>query len=329
MHRILYWLSRLICAVRGHAWRGGDGCRPWCARCATIGPMPALSPDVGAELLALHHGAEVRAGVIARLERDYAELKREADASERVCEQLEQQLAAERASFEMMRAARATHRCKVCCALWVQHPAGGGWSLCSDTCGKCCDNEAMGDQIEAIGVTAERDDLRRQLAAAHAEHDEIHEATVDACYRALESMGITERPDGGGQPDYLLPAIVSMSINLIAERPRVELLPPGEKLSLPSPGIIAIAAERQRQIEVEGWTPDHDDRHALYELASAASAYAFIASLSDRRDLEPPGWWPWSRTWWKPKDRRRDLERAGALIAAEIDREYRCAARGK
>jgi hypothetical protein len=31
-------------------------------------------------------------------------------------------------------------------------------------------------------------------------------------------------------------------------------------------------------------------------------------------------WWPWSFEWWKPKDRIRNLVRAGALIAAEIDR---------
>ena len=28
----------------------------------------------------------------------------------------------------------------------------------------------------------------------------------------------------------------------------------------------------------------------------------------------------WDSEWWKPKDRRRDLIRAGALIVAEIER---------
>jgi len=28
----------------------------------------------------------------------------------------------------------------------------------------------------------------------------------------------------------------------------------------------------------------------------------------------------WAREWWKPKDRRRDLIRAAALIVAEIER---------
>jgi hypothetical protein len=47
----------------------------------------------------------------------------------------------------------ATHRCKVCGALWWRgyvHPVGESWSLRSPTCGKCCDNEVMGDQIEPL-----------------------------------------------------------------------------------------------------------------------------------------------------------------------------------
>lgn len=36
-------------------------------------------------------------------------------------------------------------------------------------------------------------------------------------------------------------------------------------------GVIAeIAAERKRQIEAEGWTPEHDDAHDKGELARAA-----------------------------------------------------------
>lgn len=36
-------------------------------------------------------------------------------------------------------------------------------------------------------------------------------------------------------------------------------------------------------------------------------------------DRVPPEW-PWARCGWKPKDRRSNLVRAGALIAAELDR---------
>lgn len=97
-----------------------------------------------------------------------------------------------------------------------------------------------------------------------------------------------------------------------------------------------IAAERQRQVSVEGWTPEHDDQHADGALAKAAAAYAFSGSLSKDvlRERAKNWWdrhgsdtlavvkslWPWAREWWKPKDQRHDLVRAGALIVAEIER---------
>mgnify|MGYP000876494395 CR=1 FL=1 len=86
-----------------------------------------------------------------------------------------------------------------------------------------------------------------------------------------------------------------------------------------------IAAERRRQIEVEGWTPEHDDEHDGGELAIAASCYATVAAWDNRarvRDnfkVRPP-FWPWDYRWWKPTTRRRDLIKAGALILAEIER---------
>ncbi len=95
-----------------------------------------------------------------------------------------------------------------------------------------------------------------------------------------------------------------------------------------------IAAERRRQIEVEGFTAEHDDRHDEGEIAAAAASYAINAA----DQLHPytqgdgcnakPDWWPWDEQWWKPKDPRSDLVRAGALILAEIERIDRLAVKG-
>ena len=74
-------------------------------------------------------------------------------------------------------------------------------------------------------------------------------------------------------------------------------------------GAELIAAERQRQIDAEGWTPEHDDLHDGGELAYAAVGYI----KRDRAEF-PLSWT------FKPGDRVRDLVKAGALIAAEIDR---------
>lgn len=106
-------------------------------------------------------------------------------------------------------------------------------------------------------------------------------------------------------------------------------------LSPPSPkpvvGAIAeIAAERQRQIDAEGWTLTHDDEHVDGQMALAAAAYAYGAATyddQDRRAGHRPAFWPWDASWWKPKSDRFDLIRAGALIVAEIERLDREAAR--
>ena len=91
-------------------------------------------------------------------------------------------------------------------------------------------------------------------------------------------------------------------------------------------GAFKIAAERQRQIEVEGWTPEHDAEHKNGELSLAARCYAQTAQaqICGWSSGAPERTWPWSNKWWKPSDDPiRNLVKAGALIAAEIDRLQR------
>jgi hypothetical protein len=94
-------------------------------------------------------------------------------------------------------------------------------------------------------------------------------------------------------------------------------------------GIELIAAERQRQIEAENWTAEHDDDHIRGELSAAAACYADIAAIQESNIMRyypdgVPKRWPWDEKWWKPSpDPIRNLEKAGALIAAEIDRLQR------
>lgn len=81
-----------------------------------------------------------------------------------------------------------------------------------------------------------------------------------------------------------------------------------------------VLAERQRQIEVEGWTLAHDDQHLDGELPTLAAMYALGGS---------PAWVEGAvgiHDWYRPKDVRRDLVKAGALILAEIERLDRMAA---
>jgi len=100
---------------------------------------------------------------------------------------------------------------------------------------------------------------------------------------------------------------------------------------IPLTGADLIEYERLRQRAVEGWTSEHDAEHVQGELVDAAIDYARFAAilLRDPTASEvsefiagPSDNWPWHPDWWKPSpdDPVRNLVKAGALIAAEIDR---------
>lgn len=87
-------------------------------------------------------------------------------------------------------------------------------------------------------------------------------------------------------------------------------------------GVVHLAAERARQQSQEGYTEAHDDAHRQCEMALAAVAYALHAA----GPWETAQYWPFDASEWKPSDQLHDLVRAGALIAAEIDRLQRMSA---
>jgi hypothetical protein len=113
-------------------------------------------------------------------------------------------------------------------------------------------------------------------------------------------------------------------------------------------GAVLIEAERRRQVMREGYSDEHDNNHTENELLQAAQCYVWAARqlsiplasermplsevLQVHRDLGSDDWrvplWPWEFTTWKPEsDPVRCLVKAGALIAAEIDRLNRMRAR--
>lgn len=92
-------------------------------------------------------------------------------------------------------------------------------------------------------------------------------------------------------------------------------------------GIERIRDERNRQIEVEGWTALHDDYHFEGQLGRAACCYASTAKIQIEKGVKtlPSCYihkdWPWERKWWKPSnDPVRNLEKSGALFIAESER---------
>lgn len=92
-------------------------------------------------------------------------------------------------------------------------------------------------------------------------------------------------------------------------------------------GLELIAEERQRQITAEGYTAAHDDEHVCGELIDAGLSHIHGAINYGHPAMQrPPLAWPWDKNQWKPNtDRIRNLVKAGALLAAEIDRLQRFA----
>lgn len=159
-------------------------------------------------------------------------------------------------------------------------------------------------------------------------HTECHEPPIDPediDHEAFESYGRSpdayiaslsfEVPAGFVEVDRYEneEAIVLLALKPLT--PLAELLLAQEETAAQ---LAAIAHERRRQVEAEGWTMEHDDEHSDGAMADAAGTYALHAH-EDRG--YSPAWWPWEDTWWKPSDNpSRNLEKAGALTLAEMER---------
>lgn len=84
-------------------------------------------------------------------------------------------------------------------------------------------------------------------------------------------------------------------------------------------GAYMIAVERERQIKDEGYNAEHDHVHEPMTLARAAVSY-ILCNDEKKRRIAKTTYWPWEDKYYKPRDMKRNLIRAGALVAAAIDR---------
>jgi len=91
-----------------------------------------------------------------------------------------------------------------------------------------------------------------------------------------------------------------------------------------------VLTERRRQMSVEGWTPEHDDGLSPGVLAASAACYALqvAADLSATDSAywsrtfatTTPNLWQFDHEWWKPGPPRRMLEKAAAMLLAEMEK---------
>lgn len=153
---------------------------------------------------------------------------------------------------------------------------------------------ALIHELETAAATAERARIRSKWSKAIAELDDAGDFRGVAWLRAFAAAWLDDPADSAGADAQPGTADEFRSITLLA-------------------------TERRRQVEAEGWTPEHDAAHGDGVLARAGACYAWFAAMGYR--LPPLTSWPWDERWWKPgEDSVRTLVKAGALIAAEIDR---------
>ena len=94
-----------------------------------------------------------------------------------------------------------------------------------------------------------------------------------------------------------------------------------------STGIERITKEMVRQLGSLGWSHLHDESHTKMQLAMAAKAYinynwyVMIGNSHETAVAASLNFWPWKKEEFKPSlNMIRNLEKAGAMLAAEIDR---------
>lgn len=97
-------------------------------------------------------------------------------------------------------------------------------------------------------------------------------------------------------------------------------------------GVGLIAAERRRQVDELKKTAANDAALSRGELNFAAQSYLWAATIASLNEDSPQNFaaqtktplsgWPWigPETWHPVPDQIRNLVKAGALVAAEIDR---------
>lgn len=202
---------------------------------------------------------------------------------------------------------------------------GFAWSYLLASIKSCV--KASGDSAQAQhSVPDGAADLCRFLAKLYCELDGLRYSTAKLPAEQIADALIFKWPVLQGARNQL-------NIKRISEQPYDEsklhsaiaaMLAAAPDKEVPQ-AWLDVQAERRRQVEAEGWTPEHDDEHADGQMAQAAGCYALHAGgigtdWPGGRQNGSALFWPWDKDSWKPTTPRRDLVKACALALAEIER---------
>lgn len=202
-------------------------------------------------------------------------------------------------------------------ALWAfdgdyTGPCPGCDAECDEPCAQACTVAEAHERIDAEVASRERAILEEQQA-----REGLHTA-VQVALVALRDKGADEGMRS------LAALLLRGALNACAhKRHRCggadARRPPGPSAL----AVLELLAERQRQLDVKGRTPEHDDQYTEGELAVAAACYAASSIDPDGLAKEPPLAWPLPAGWWRPSTAERMLQKAGGLLLAEMERRRR------
>jgi hypothetical protein len=168
------------------------------------------------------------------------------------------------------------------------------------------------EEDNRIGRMASLSDLMHAYGAYHAvEVEDLARAMIVAALVAPQPVAGHTCDEGKAQWDAVAALLGADGDDVDA------VLNAAMRAVMSAPGAAGIVAERRRQIEEEGYDAPHDDKWQADQLIGAAMSYLHAEWHGSA--TQPP-MWPWTGDYWKPQTRRRNLERAGALIAAELAR---------
>lgn len=161
------------------------------------------------------------------------------------------------------------------------------------------------------------------LASPAAEPVSKTEELLDELQSLYDTDGLyVEDEDGNREPVILLGDALAMVEHVMGKTQPAQATESAAEFQLTA-AVKDVLAERARQVDAEGWTPEHDDQHSDGQMAVAAGCYALASGwpyslLAEKGRV--PSQWPWAVSFWKPTHPRRMLIKAGALILAELER---------
>jgi predicted RNA-binding protein with EMAP domain len=195
------------------------------------------------------------------------------------------------AEHRMRREKMATHRCKVCKTLWIKFD--DGWSVVApETMGECCDNASMREQIEPIGLTADVERLRADVAVgqlnlrtladklATAEQEVAawkreYELVVHAWRRELNTAG------GVIHKTHLIDGLVLTTQEYLGRMRKAEDRVDGLEADYKT-SVAVVKELRERVAELETCTLNLS---GLVEVQRKATLYDAVKSLIERESL--------------------------------------------